>query len=50
MLDNTNYSIKVDMWSVGAIISEMLTGETLFESSQEIEQLLSIFRARGTPS
>ena len=38
------------MWSMGAIISEMLTGEVLFESSQEIEQIIKIFRARGTPT
>ena len=35
---------------MGAILSEMLTGEVMFESSQEIEQLIKIFRARGTPT
>lgn len=38
------------MWSVGTIIHELLTGEVLFESSQEIEQIIKIFRARGTPT
>ena len=50
MLDNTNYSQAVDMWSVGAIINELLTGKVMFEGSAEIEQIISIFKVRGSPS
>ncbi len=49
MLDNKNYSQAVDMWSIGTIINELLTGEVMFESSQEIEQVIKIFRMRGSP-
>ena len=49
MLDNKSYSQSVDMWSVGTIINELLTGEVLFEASQEIEQIIKIFKVRGSP-
>jgi len=50
MLDNTNYSQAVDMWSVGTIINELLTGQIMFDRSTEIEQIISIFKVRGSPS
>lgn len=37
LLDNLNYSHAVDMWSVGTIIHEMLTGEKMFRGLSEIE-------------
>mmetsp|Transcript_8392 Transcript_8392/g.25224 ORF Transcript_8392/g.25224 Transcript_8392/m.25224 type:complete len:309 (+) Transcript_8392:100-1026(+) len=50
LLGKTNYSTAVDIWSVGCIFAEMLLGRVLFNAESEIEQLLLIFKSRGTPS
>ena len=50
LLDNLKYSHAVDMWSIGTIIHEMLYGEKMFRGLSEIEQILTIFKKKGTPS
>ena len=50
MLDNLEYSFSVDMWSVGVIIYQMLTGKLMFDSSSEIEYLIEVMRMKGTPT
>ena len=49
MLNNLRYNQAVDMWSIGVVLYEMLTGDLPFEGISEIEVLLSIFRTKGTP-
>lgn len=49
MLENFQYNQAVDMWSIGVVLYEMLTGDLPFYGVTEIEVLLSIFRIKGTP-
>ena len=50
LLDNLCYTHAMDMWSVGTIIYEMLFGHVMFKGISEIEQILTIFRTKGTPT
>ena len=49
ILDNLFYTQSIDLWSVGCIIFEMLTGEHLFKGNSEIDMLFKIFSFKGTP-
>lgn len=44
------YSTPIDLWSIGCILAEMLTGLPFFCGESEFEQLLAIFRIMGTPN
>lgn len=46
----THYDEKVDIWSAGCILGELLFGKTLFPGKSETEQLRLIFEIMGTPS
>lgn len=50
LLGGKQYSVPVDIWSVGTIIPEMVTGQPLFPGDSEIDELFRIFRVRGTPN
>lgn len=39
----------VDMWSVGCIMAELLTGQVLFPGEDHIDQLTRILQIVGTP-
>lgn len=43
------YGPAVDIWSVGCIMAELLTGNPLFPGINEVDQLSRIFSLRGTP-
>ena len=45
-----NYDFKVDVWSVGCVFVEMLSGLAPFRGNSDIHQLILIFNALGTPS
>jgi serine/threonine protein kinase len=50
LLGQKKYSTPVDIWSLGAIFSEMITNKALFPGDSEIDQLFKIFRVLGTPN
>ncbi|KPI95057.1 Mitogen-activated protein kinase 14B [Papilio xuthus] len=49
MLNWMHYNQTVDIWSVGCIMAELLTGRTLFPGSDHIHQLNLIMEILGTP-
>merc|ERR1740123_2511049 len=49
MLNWMHYNHTVDLWSVGCIMAEMLTGKTLFPGSDHIDQLTRILGLVGKP-
>ncbi|KAL4804465.1 kinase-like domain-containing protein [Aspergillus unguis] len=50
LLGSRTYNTSIDMWSIGCIIAEMLTGRALFPGTTNEDQLQKIFRVMGTPS
>jgi len=49
LLGGKEYSLGVDMWSIGCIFAEMVTKKPLLPGDSEIDQLYQIFRVLGTP-
>lgn len=45
----SKYGMPIDMWSLGCIIAELLTGSPLFPGADEIDQLGSIIELIGMP-
>jgi cyclin-dependent kinase len=50
LLGSKTYGTTVDLWSIGCIFAEMVTGKPLFMGKSEPDQLKKIFKVRGTPS
>uniref|UniRef100_A0A669QDD9 cyclin-dependent kinase n=1 Tax=Phasianus colchicus TaxID=9054 RepID=A0A669QDD9_PHACC len=50
LLGSTEYSTPIDMWGVGCIHYEMVTGRPMFPGSTVKEELHLIFRLLGTPT
>lgn len=50
ILDNLHYDTKVDIWSMGCVFGEMVSGAPLFVGKDNVEQLYQIFRRFGYPS
>ena len=44
------YSTDIDIWSIGCIFAEVLTGKPLFSGDDIPDQLLCIFKVLGTPT
>ncbi|XP_069545005.1 mitogen-activated protein kinase 14A isoform X1 [Brachyistius frenatus] len=49
MLNWMHYNMTVDIWSVGCIMAELLTGRTLFPGTDHIDQLKLIMMLVGRP-
>ena len=50
MLGTVEYSLGIDIWSLGCIFAEMIDRRPLFASNSEISQLFGIFEVLGTPN
>ncbi|GAU88797.1 hypothetical protein RvY_01431 [Ramazzottius varieornatus] len=49
VLLNVNYSLAVDIWSIGCIFGELCDNRVMLGGSCEMEQLKTIFRFLGLP-
>eukprot|EP00340_Litonotus_pictus_P001978 CAMPEP_0170525276 /NCGR_PEP_ID=MMETSP0209-20121228/10764_1 /TAXON_ID=665100 ORGANISM="Litonotus pictus, Strain P1" /NCGR_SAMPLE_ID=MMETSP0209 /ASSEMBLY_ACC=CAM_ASM_000301 /LENGTH=296 /DNA_ID=CAMNT_0010814461 /DNA_START=34 /DNA_END=924 /DNA_ORIENTATION=+ len=49
LLGNLDYMDTIDIWSIGCIFAEMITGKALFQALNEKNQVKEIFRMLGTP-
>lgn len=49
LLGSTTYGSAVDLWSLGCILVEMLTGQALFRGKNAEDQLRKIIRVLGSP-
>ena len=50
LLGGKQYSVPVDIWSVGTIIPEMVTGQPLFPGDSEIDELFKIAASSARPT
>lgn len=50
LLGNKTYGTTVDIWSIGCIFAEMVTGKPLFMGTKAQDQLKKIFKIKGTPT
>ena len=50
LLNAPEYDISVDIWGVGCIIAEMISGEAIFQGDSTQDQLIKIFKVLGTPN
>ncbi|KAG2295298.1 hypothetical protein Bca52824_041967 [Brassica carinata] len=50
LMGSTSYSLSVDLWSVGCVFAEILTGRPLLKGRTEIEQLHKIYKLCGSPN
>ncbi|KAG5021940.1 hypothetical protein JHK85_018282 [Glycine max] len=46
----TEYTIAIDMWSVGCVLAELLLGQPLFPGESGVDQLVEIIKVLGTPT
>ncbi|EGG16450.1 putative protein serine/threonine kinase [Cavenderia fasciculata] len=45
-----NYTTKIDIWSIGCILAEMLLGKPIFPGTNSMDQLIRISEILGNPS
>eukprot|EP00118_Oscarella_pearsei_P013560 m.109599 g.109599 ORF g.109599 m.109599 type:complete len:466 (+) comp37355_c0_seq4:1344-2741(+) len=51
LLGSTDYSTSLDMWGVGCIFAEMISGMPLFPGLKDtVDQLMKIWQVLGTPT
>lgn len=49
LLGSTDYSTHIDMWGVGCIFAEMISGKPLFPGTRVEDELFLIFKTLGCP-
>jgi mitogen-activated protein kinase 15 len=50
LLGSTKYTKGVDMWSLGCILGEMLTGKPIFPGNSTMNQIERILEVTGRPN
>ena len=50
LLGSVEYSTPIDIWGVGCIFSEMVSGRPIFPGSTNEEQIVLIWQILGTPT
>mmetsp|Transcript_92652 Transcript_92652/g.198623 ORF Transcript_92652/g.198623 Transcript_92652/m.198623 type:complete len:336 (+) Transcript_92652:109-1116(+) len=50
LLGQSKYATPMDIWSLGCIMADMATGQSLFPGDSEIDTIFRIFRVLGTPT
>uniref|UniRef100_W5NEL3 mitogen-activated protein kinase n=1 Tax=Lepisosteus oculatus TaxID=7918 RepID=W5NEL3_LEPOC len=50
ILNWMHYTQTVDIWSVGCIMAEMISGKPLFKGNDHLDQLTEIMKVTGTPT
>jgi len=50
LLGSTQYTVGVDMWSVGCIIGELLTGKPMFPGTSTMDQIVKVLSLLGKPT
>lgn len=50
MLGATEYTVAIDIWSVGCVLGELLLGRPLFAGETSVDQLVKIIQVLGTPA
>jgi len=46
----TNYTVAVDLWSIGCVLAEMMRGRPLFPGENGVDQLIEIIKVLGSPT
>ncbi|XP_024319303.1 putative cyclin-dependent kinase F-2 [Brachypodium distachyon] len=49
LLEKPEYDERVDLWSLGCVMAELLSGQVLFERDDKMDQLRKIFDTLGVP-
>ncbi|GFE52795.1 hypothetical protein BaOVIS_001990 [Babesia ovis] len=49
LLGDFHYSFSVDIWSLGCVLFELITGKPIFEERTEFALLIAMFKRFGTP-
>jgi serine/threonine protein kinase len=50
VFEAVDYTVAIDIWSVGCVFGEMLLGNPLFPGESGVDQLIEIIKILGTPS
>ena len=50
ILESTDYTTQVDVWSIGCVIAELVLNKPIFPGKNKNDQLIEIINILGTPS
>ena len=46
----TDYTVSIDIWSMGCVVAETILGQPLFPGESGVDQLVEIIKVLGTPT